>query len=47
MQGKTKESNMIKESRKPESMYDDQSNMEIIIAVTAMVGVIGIATSIF
>ncbi len=38
---------MIKESRKLESMYDEQSNLEIIVAVSAMVGVIGLATSIF
>ncbi len=45
--GKTKESDMIKESRKLELMHDEQSNLEIIVAVSAMVGVIGLATSIF
>jgi len=45
--GKIKESDMIKESRKLELMHDEQSNLEIIVAVSAMVGVIGLATSIF
>jgi len=38
---------MIKESRKLELMHEEQSNLEIIIAVSAMVGVMGLATSIF
>lgn len=46
-QGKIKESDMIKESRKFELTHDEQSNLEIVIAVSAMVGAIGLATSIF